>query len=64
MIGSIFERAEALLRPAMEKALHREALALPAKTCQIVPAKLGDSIGDYAALAVADGIGDDGKDTV
>ncbi len=53
VIGSIFQRAEHLLRPHMEKTLYREALSFSAKTCEIVPAKLADDIGDYAALSVA-----------
>jgi glucokinase len=54
VIGSVFARAEALLRPHMEKTLKRESLAFSYETCQIVPAALGDAIGDYAALAVAE----------
>ena len=53
VIGSVFQRAEHLLRPHMEKTLRREALSLSADLCKIVPAKLADDIGDYAALSVA-----------
>lgn len=53
VIGSIFERAENLLRPHMEKILTREALAFSRNHCKILPARLGDSIGDLAALSVA-----------
>ncbi|MBQ9747869.1 MAG: ROK family protein [Clostridia bacterium] len=53
VIGSIFERAEALLRPHMERVLMRETLSYAREKCRILPAALGDSIGDYAALAVA-----------
>jgi glucokinase len=53
VIGSVFARAEQLLRPAMEKALALDALAQSCEVCRIVPAQLGDEIGDYAALAVA-----------
>ena len=53
VIGSIFARAENLLRPAMEKTLSAEGLAISLDACTIVPAALGESIGDYAALAVA-----------
>lgn len=55
VIGSIFARAGELLIPAMEKALHEEALADSLAVCRILPAQLGDSIGDYAALALAAG---------
>lgn len=53
VIGSIFTRAEDLLRPAMEAAISEEALFATASCCQIVPAQLGEQIGDYAALSVA-----------
>jgi glucokinase len=53
VIGSVFARAEDLLRPHMEKILKKEALPTSYAACAIVPAALGDSIGDYAALAVA-----------
>lgn len=49
VIGGVFPRAEALLRPAMEEAIKKEAL-LP---CHVVAAELGESIGDIAALCVA-----------
>ena len=53
VIGSIFARAESLLRPAMEKAIEREAFAVSAKACKIVPAELGDEVDQYEALAIA-----------
>lgn len=53
VIGSVFARSEMLLRDAMEKALRREALAASGNACRIVPAKLGENIGDFAALSVA-----------
>lgn len=53
VIGSIFERAEALLRPHMEMILARETLSFSRNSCKILPAKLGDGIGDFAALSVA-----------
>jgi hypothetical protein len=54
IIGSIFARAEDLLRPHMEKTLKEEAIGISLEKCQILPALLGDEIGDYAALAVAE----------
>ena len=51
VIGSIFERCEDLLRPGMEKVLFSEALR--GEDWCVVPAVLGDSIGDIAALTVA-----------
>ena len=53
VIGSVFQRAENLLRPHMENVLNRETLAFSRMQCKILPALLGDSIGDYAALSVA-----------
>ena len=53
VIGSIFARAEALLRASMEEVIAREALAASASVCRVVPAALGDRIGDVAALTVA-----------
>lgn len=52
VIGSIFARSGHLLRDAMQKELEKEALPLAASVCQIVPAQLGEAIGDYAALGV------------
>ena len=53
VIGSVFQRSEGLLRPAMEAVLKEECLPLSLEQCKIVPAQLGDSIGDIAALSVA-----------
>ena len=53
VLGSIFCRSEELLRPSMEKILEKETLALSRETCQIIPASLGEQIGDYAALSLA-----------
>ena len=53
VIGSIYERSENLLAPAMQAEISREALGASASVCEIVPAKLGNSIGDYAAISVA-----------
>jgi glucokinase len=53
VIGSIFARSGKFLRPAMEREIAREALAPAARVCTIVPAELGEKIGDYACLSVA-----------
>lgn len=53
VIGSIFERSGNLLIPSALEVIEREALAYSREHCTIVPAKLGDQIGDYAALSVA-----------
>ena len=56
VIGSVFARAEALLRPPMERVIRREALAPVRAICRVVPAALGEAIGDVAALTVAEGV--------
>ena len=53
IIGSIFARCEGLFREEMEAVLHEEALSCSVKACKVVPAGLGERIGDYAALCVA-----------
>jgi len=53
VIGSIFVRCERFLRPAMEREIGVEALAPAARVCAVVPAALGESLGDYACLSVA-----------
>lgn len=53
VIGSIFARCERFLRPAMEAAMRDEALAQTYAVCRVVPAQLGESIGDCAAIAIA-----------
>lgn len=53
VLGSIFQRCEYLLRDSMQKVLEQECLSYSLGACKVVPAKLKDNIGDYAALAVA-----------
>ena len=53
VLGSIYCRAQHLIEPAMQEALDYDALGLARRVCKIVPAALGESIGDYAALSVA-----------
>lgn len=54
ILGSIYERSTDLLQPYMEDVLQREAIGDSLQCCRIVTAGLGDSIGDYAALSLAD----------
>jgi len=51
VIGSIYSRSIALMKAKMEEIIRKEAL--PSGLCPVVPAALGDSIGDIAALSVA-----------
>ena len=53
VIGSIFARSQNLLWEPAKKIIEREALSISAKCCKVVPAALGEHIGDYAAVATA-----------
>jgi len=53
VIGSIYARCRRFLQPAMDREIAREALPGGVRVCEIVPAELGESIGDYACLSVA-----------
>ena len=53
VIGSVFARSEELFRDEMEKVIEKEALSFASEVCKVVPAALGDEIGDFAAIAVA-----------
>lgn len=55
VLGSIYERSEHLLLPSLKKVIEKEALKASREVCRIVPARLGEQIGDYAALSVAFG---------
>ena len=56
IIGSVFERSGELLRDKMQAVIDRETLPYAREVCEIVPAALGDAIGDFAAIAVAEDI--------
>jgi len=51
VIGSIFARSQNLLKDAMDEVINREVLEY--SICPVVPAGLGEKVGDYAAIAVA-----------
>ena len=53
VLGSIFGRCRDLLWPAAKEIIGQEALPAAAGCCRIVPAALGEQIGDYAAIATA-----------
>ena len=53
IVGGVFSRARELLWPAAERVLRREALPGALDACKILPAELGEAVGDYAALSVA-----------
>jgi glucokinase len=56
VIGGLAMRLGDLLLEPARRVMRREALELPARTCQVIPAELGESIGDAAALCIAMGI--------
>ena len=53
ILGSIFGRSRDLIEPYMLEVVHREAIGFSAAKCRIVPAGLGEHIGDMAALVLA-----------
>ena len=53
VFGSVFSRSKVLLWETTIKEIEMEALQQSASCCQVVPAALGEQIGDYAAIAVA-----------
>ena len=56
VLGGIYTRCEELFSKKMREVLERETLFASLSVCEILPAILGESIGDVAALAVADSI--------
>ena len=53
VIGSIFTRSQNLLWQYTKEVIDREALPISAGVCRVVPAMLGESLGDHAAICVA-----------
>ncbi|WP_214072155.1 ROK family protein [Mucilaginibacter sp. dw_454] len=53
IMGSIYGRAKSLLDERMMKVIEREAYIGAHEVCKIVPAGLGENIGDMAALSLA-----------
>ena len=53
VIGSIFARRADQLWPIAEKVLRQEAISAGVAACRVVPALLGEQVGDYAALSIA-----------
>ena len=54
VIGSIYARAGELLREGMERVLQREALPDSLRAVKILPAALGEQLGDVAAIAAGE----------
>ena len=53
VIGSIYARCREFLEPGMREELAREALGPSVAACAVVPAGLGEAIGDCASLVLA-----------
>ncbi len=55
VIGSIFARSGDLIRPHMEKVMEEECLSHTLARVEVLPAALGEQLGDFAAVCVAMG---------
>ena len=53
VLGSLYVRCERFLAPGMRETLAAEALPQSLRECRIVPALLGERVGDLAAVSVA-----------
>lgn len=53
IIGSIYARSIKFFRDIVEEVIKKEALQRSASVCKVVPAILGEQLGDYASIAVA-----------
>jgi glucokinase len=53
VIGSIYVRCRQFIEPACLEMIRQEALEPARAVCSIVPAALGEEVGDYASLSVA-----------
>jgi len=52
IIGSIYSRDKELFDDIISEVIEAECIPLSASVCRILPAALGNSIGDYAALGL------------
>ena len=53
VIGSVYSRSRELFDDIINDIIKKEALVYSHQVCRILPAALGDSIGDFAALGLA-----------
>jgi glucokinase len=53
VIGSIYLRQQSFLEPAAQRILREEAIERSCEVCEVVPAGLGEQVGEFASLAVA-----------
>jgi glucokinase len=53
VLGGVYPRCRQFLEPSMNEALALEALPRPLSFCKVVPAQLGEQIGNRAAITIA-----------
>ncbi|MBO4467825.1 MAG: ROK family protein [Clostridia bacterium] len=53
VIGSIFARSKNLIWEYAKEVIEKETLFVSRSVCEVLPAALGEKIGDYAAIGVA-----------
>ena len=53
VIGGVYARNPHLFEKTCKEVIQEEAIAAAAEVCEILPAALGDQVGDYASLSVA-----------
>ncbi len=53
VIGSIYARCRQFLEPACMEVIRQEALEPARMVCRVVPAALGELVGDFASISVA-----------
>lgn len=63
VIGSIYTRCRQFLEPACLEVIRKEALEPARLVCKVVPAALGEQVGDYASVSVAI-VGKTGKNSI
>ena len=61
VLGSIYVRSSCLLEESMRRVLREECLPSSLEQVEILPAALGEQLGDYAALALAATLEGDGR---
>lgn len=54
VIGGIYGRCKELMEPYVLKEIKKEVLFYSGRVCHVKQSELGENIGDYAALSVAD----------
>ncbi len=63
VIGSIYIRCRKFLEPACMEVIRKEALEPARMVCKVVPAALGEQVGDFASISIAV-VGKTGKNII